>query len=1211
MRKICSFLLMLCCAIGAIAATPESASPAKKLPADGQSALYRFRNYRARTKYVTAEGDAIRGANLTDDLSQVWVVIPNGDGYNILNAATGRYLGGEEYNMLTATATKYYIRKYFSSEYYEVSTDQKFADKTLMNMSPEYAMATWTTNDEGSLWVMEDVYDVSLDDVKANILNNGPFARELQEGVYYRIQNTNYGLYMAQDDATIVCRDRDEKAFQQYWTVKRDGSGWQIRNLLSDDYVGHQTNISNKFPMQADATTMYTARTNDQWHTTWNITNTEGHITGMHCDAAKNVVLWYNDNASNAWGFEPVELSQEEVDAALGEMKKYKDLVANRAAIQATLDAIFADKGATTLNATYAAMTLEQLKADEKYLALPADLQEMTLKVKSNAWGLKSTTPTEAVPDGSYERFFRVNTYQPYSNHEAMAQELGQSNPYGKLSNPTGIVARKDDIIYIFVNENTPSGATVQVEAVNVDARNCGANRTGNVTDLKSGLNLLRYNQDKMLFIFYQVENTKQNLSKFPDLNIHIEGGEVYGTFDVTRGMKNQDWTNMLQAGLIRNFDILNLKSDRLMMMMHRESAFDALENARRSSGTDYTDVELLMYIWNTIVANEESYQGLDSYANRYRNVWNAFSMDNSYMYATTYGTYYENGTLSSILNYYTMTHDPGSLWGPSHEMGHNHQQLINCVGCTEVSNNLFSNINVFEAGISNTRGTTPKRNFTYLADKTPWLGRDIWTQTKMYFQLYLYFHAQGVQTDFLPKLFIELRKDPMTMEETWETITAEGEEKSCRVVYGKNDYLKFAEICCKVAEMDLSEFFEAYGFFVPVEKRYVGDYANYVVTTTQADIDLAKMRMRRYKKKAGNIMFINDYAVQNPANPDNKFKAVPDANGLKRVYSSESQHYYGNEVTTGNHLLYGRTDDYQVTGDYYTISGSTISFQGKNFLGHKVYDLEGNLIWAVAKESEEIPAGIRSLFPDKVTVVAADQNMADVPCPYFQSGSSSISRVQVTFPTGSNIYWNVNKNFDSCMPANAVAVVTSTQVNDEVLGTTNVVSKDGVARQMVIDGNLEMVIPRDFTAQALSFTKKGTGFQALQLPFDVADGITVQDNALIEMSVVPAGEPVVTENRVTLKLENIAVKAGQFKTRESGFALNAAGNAVEAATGLSPFTYCFSSVAGEILPTGIGEILAQPGNEPVKMFDLSGRRVRDARKNGLYIINGKKALVK
>lgn len=1221
MKRFYSLLLvMLCCAIGMISAEELAGNKplAGKQQAESQSTLLRFRNKRASTKYVTAtEAGTIVGADFRGktDLSQIWVKIPSGDGYKILNAATGRFLGGEEYNTLTTAGTTYYFRVKYAyndtNDYYEICSDSKFSGKTLMNMSPEFNMATWETKDDGSLWTLEEVTEVSVEEVKSHIRNNGPFAQELKEGVYYRIQNTNYGTYLSQDDAVMICRPQGEVPSSQYWTLKKNDSGWQIQNLQTGEYIGHQTQTSSKFPVQVTPTTMYITTRSNEWFSTWNITNTAGHIMGMHCDAGMNVVLWYNENASNAWGFEEVNLTQEEVDAIMGELREYKDLLAKQETLQGALDAIFADKGATTLNSTYAAMTNGQLSADKSYQALPATLQEMVLKIKNNTWTLKSETKTAAVPDGSYEKFFRVNSYIPYSNYDAMAWELGQSNQYGKLSNPTGIMAHAGDIIYVFVNEDVPAGVTLQAEAVNVNARNCGGNTSGHVTALKKGLNLLRYNEDKMLFIFYQVENTKQDLSRFPNLNIHIEGGEVYGTFDVTRGMKNQDWTNMIQAGLINNFDILNLKSQNLVMLMRREEAMNALEAARRSSGTDYTDVELLMYVWNTIVANEEHYQGLDEMSARYRNVWNAFSIDHSYMYASTNGTYYENGTLSSILNYYSMTHDPGSLWGPSHEMGHNHQNLINCVGCTEVSNNLFSNINVFEAGISSTRGTTPKTNFTFLANKTPWQKRDIWTQTKMYFQLYLYFHAQGIDPSFLQNLFAELRDDPMTMENQWKTITVDGEQKNCRVVLGKNNYLKFAERCCRVARMDLSEFFEAYGFFIPVENMYVGDYADYVVTTTEADIKSAKKRMQRQKRKGGNIMFINDYAVQNPADANNKFKAVPNADGLKKTYSNESQYEYGKEVTTGNHLLYGQTEDYKLTNDHYTLSGSTISFKGRNFLGHKVYDLDGNLIWAVAREEEEIPSSILSLFPDKVKVTGVDLNMEDIPCPYYKAVTNPFARVTVTFPTGATSQWNVNRNFDDYLPGNAVAVVTSTIINDDVLSTKNTVSKDGVAKQLIIDGDQEMVIPQAFTAQSLTFTKKGKGFQALQLPFDVKDGVTLQGKQLTKKDVVAAGEAVVTEEAVSLELQDVAVKAGNFKAKESGYTLNAAGNAVEAATDLSPFTYCFSAPVEGLIPTGIGDIPALSAGKDAPMFDLTGRRVRNVRKGGLYIINGKKALVK
>ena len=51
------------------------------------------------------------------------------------------------------------------------------------------------------------------------------------------------------------------------------------------------------------------------------------------------------------------------------------------------------------------------------------------------------------------------------------------------------------------------------------------------------------------------------------------------------------------------------------------------------------------------------------------------------------------------------------------------------------------------------------------------------------------------------------------------------------------------------------------------------------------------------------------------------------------------------------------------------------------------------------------------------------------------------------------------------------------------------------------------------------------------------------------------------------------------------------------------------AEVSGEYVPTGINKAFVVNGND--KVFDLNGRRVIDVKKGGLYIINGKKVLVK
>lgn len=107
------------------------------------------------------------------------------------------------------------------------------------------------------------------------------------------------------------------------------------------------------------------------------------------------------------------------------------------------------------------------------------------------------------------------------------------------------------------------------------------------------------------------------------------------------------------------------------------------------------------------------------------------------------------------------------------------------------------------------------------------------------------------------------------------------------------------------------------------------------------------------------------------------------------------------------------------------------------------------------------------------------------------------------------------------------------------------------------------------------------------------------------------AGNPVVVEGDVNYTLSHVAVKAATFQPRESGFALNATGDAVEPAPALSAFTYSFDGPATITTATAINDILSHPDTEAVRVFDISGRRVSNVKKGGLYIINGKKTLVK
>ena len=779
------------------------------------------------------------------------------------------------------------------------------------------------------------------------------------------------------------------------------------------------------------------------------------------------------------------------------------------------------------------------------------------------------------------------------------------------LSGPTGIVANPDNIIYIYVDKAPSSDCTLQLECVTTEGVP-GDHQTGSVISLKQGLNIYRATQQMQLYIFYQLNNTQKYLADYPDIKIHIEGGALNGYWDATRGMTNADW-KLLQQDLLKSSPVINLKTEHLVFCM----------NSDLVKQCEPTEMEGLMRIWDQIPANEERYMGVEDFAGRYRNIWNAFSINYNYMFATTYGTYYNESTLSSIMNYNNMR-KAGSLWGPSHEMGHNHQASINVVGTTESSNNMFSNINTFEQGIQTTRRNLPPDVFADLSNSTPWVGRDIWNTTSMFFQLYLYFHVMHHDDNFLPNLFRKMRKNPIEKKSGWDSTTPfvdNGETKTgANITYGSKDYLHLAKMICDVAQADLSEFFEAYGMFVPVKNHFVGDYANYLVTTTQADIDAAKKYMQKYPKKLGNIMFIDDHiAPMKKADPDNIFEAVPPSNGYKTNNNTQRGNAGSIIGDVGDYEDFDDDPSYDVNSDYFTLSGSTITFKGSGYMGHKFYDKKGNLIWATSQKTATLPASVKNLGVENFTVVAAEANMGDVPCPYYKSGTAKVYKANVYFgdEKATNIWWaNGQTSMNDYLPANAVAVMEAEDVPANVLEANNVIGADGTAQHIVINGDAPCYIPVPAQAGSLKFTKAFDGYAALNLPFAVTtadvEGLQtlsyVNDQLAISAAQrVEAGYPVVAQNGVAINQTNANLIAGSYQELTDVTVIKADGQGVEKVATASPFTFTMEQVVGirDIQPEALTPSISH------NVYDLSGRRVSNVRKAGIYIVDGKKFIKK
>ena len=1161
------------------------------------------------------------GASKNDNtLAQVWLLSKSGSGYTLRNANTGRFLNDDDnFRSPSNKATTIYIQ--FSPNngtdeaFINLAEEESFSGNVSLNLGTDgTTLYKWNCQgDKGCDWSIALVDNYTMQEVEDNLLAVGGYSEPVV-GKYYRIKNAGKLNYITEDISanTLSCEGKDAEKLAQYWTlVQATGGRYYLQNVCTQRFITQQNGtLSRQYrtALTKSSASFNIQRSDDATALTFYII--DSGTAGLHCDGSNNVVGWTYTNDNSVWGFEVAELDEEFIQSGRAQLAAFTDLQKNLSTYKAALANLFQDNACTILKDEIQALSDEALAENADFATLSDDIKAMVLKVKNNTW--QSFTASNGYTREGFEKFFRVrDDFNVYSNYESMAWKTGMSNTFGKLSGPTGIVGKAGDIIYIYVDQAPITDCTLQAEVV-VDSDSPGDHMTGNTTTLKAGLNVILMSTASTLYIFYQLNDTSKPVANYPAAKIHIEGGQLQGYFDYTRGMTNQDWT-LLYEKMLDKSKVVNLKCDRLVFVM----LTSLVKNAIGKTG----EVEGLMRVWNNFIECEEDLMGFkDEVQGRFRNIWNASSVNHGYMYATTYGTYYSDGTISTVMNYNTITTSGGAIWGPSHEIGHNHQSCINIVGATEVSNNLFSNVNVFLQGISTTRGSKASDTFEDFAKGKGWFEMSIWEQTRFYYQLYLYFHAQGHKPDFYPTLFKLLRNDPIQKRTgpSDATLTdGDGNVVGGRITYGKTDYLHMAKKMCDAAQLDLSELFEVNGMFVPYEKKFIGDYSNYWVTTTEQDIKDAKAYMARYPK-APSICFIEDRIKPSPVVLDNPFEG--------KTSSATRMAYDSGEAPTG-YADVGQwsdfVDEYQTNGYYYTTSTSsgltTYNINGEGAIGFKVYDKDGNLIYLSNKKKMTPPSVVAEKMKNGFKIVACEANGYEVLVSYgpamyrgeltaYYEGDQTPHTLYY-YGTGTAGISEINP-----LPANSIAYVKEGQTAKKqptagLLENVNVVDAEGNAQSLVIDGDKPFYVPTDFTAQSLTFTKSGEGYQALRLPFDTWAGLgVITENGSIDSTpeTYAAGQPVVFQDKVNITENGRTIAAGTFAETERGYILSEDGKSFVFAEGISPFTYVWEEGSGiESIQNSKFEIQNADG-----IYNIAGQRMQKLQK-GVNIVGGKKVLVK
>ena len=236
-----------------------------------------------------------------------------------------------------------------------------------------------------------------------------------EENGVYRLVNAGRTNAVMTEDITahnIYCTDKGaDDSYNQLWQFKKSGDGWNIQNVYTGYYVQNQSTVYALFTTATTAKVFYVSE-NSTISGKYNIVNSKGGNFGMHCDAAYDVVPWYNGSETaggSEWIFEKVELSEEKIAEIRAKYNEFNEVLLNQEKVIAAYTKFFDDDLCTTLKSEYSSMSDAELEAAMS--ECNSTLIEAAKKIKNDSWGNR-------------EKEFRIHSYEPYSDPDYWATKI-------------------------------------------------------------------------------------------------------------------------------------------------------------------------------------------------------------------------------------------------------------------------------------------------------------------------------------------------------------------------------------------------------------------------------------------------------------------------------------------------------------------------------------------------------------------------------------------------------------------------------------------------------------------------------------------------------------------------------------------------------------------------------------------------------------------
>lgn len=455
-----------------------------------------------------------------------------------------------------------------------------------------------------------------------------------------------------------------------------------------------------------------------------------------------------------------------------------------------------------------------------------------------------------ALLNNTYSSTFRVAEYRPYQNPTVMSG-TNKTSTYSLRDNPTGIYVEQGEELMVLVGDTHGQSISMIVQDLSL-----GYNSSKNYA-LQEGENNFKMNISGLVYIqnltndaipLTLATESEKAAAAAKTVRVHFPFGKVNGYFDTQDKTQTQaTWEEMLRTARYTDIDVLG-------KYVHVTWTTEDYKTAK-------TPIFDVMSRLDKVVELEWDFMGLFKYNKAFNN---RMYLHVEYNSKNPYSAANHTAYLPSYKGVFcTVAELESRVWVLGHEIGHSNQTRpgLKWTGTTEVTNNILANyvrtsfgkgsrlmdkdtgIPVYEQAISRIVDAKEPHCLNNASN-------EYYVKLVPFWQLKLYLMDVLGKDDFYRDLYEHYRitKDLDT------TIDTQGILQ-----------LDFVRQVCNMAQVNLLDFFEKWGFLRPVNKSF-DDYGTKPFIVTEAQITALKKEIesKNYMKAPDNLHLITDENVSN-----------------------------------------------------------------------------------------------------------------------------------------------------------------------------------------------------------------------------------------------------------------------------------------------------------------------------------------------------------